>query len=67
MSEEKIADIRDYNLETGARRIGVSYPTMLELVRRDDFPAFRIGRRWVIPRNALVRWLDEQAAKRAQL
>ncbi len=49
-----------YSLETAAEALNISRPTMLEVVNRSDFPAFRIGRRWVIPAEGLHRWLDEQ-------
>ena len=52
-----------YNLSEAARAVGVSDPTMGELVHTPGFPAFRAGKRWVIPIAALERWLDEQAAK----
>ena len=52
-----------YNLAEAARAVGVSNPTMTEWVHIPGFPAFRAGKRWVIPIAALERWLDEQAAK----
>ena len=53
-----------FNLKTAAEFASISTPTMLELVNRQDFPAFKVGRRWVIPRADFVCWLSEQAAKR---
>lgn len=55
------------NLDEAARYMGINHVTMSALVRRPDFPAFRMGRRWVIPRDALVRWLNEKAEERAEL
>lgn len=54
-----------FNLKGAAEYAGVSAPTMLEWVNRSDFPAFRSGRRWVIPCEAFTRWLNEQAKARA--
>lgn len=54
-----------FNLKGAAEFASVSTPTMLEWVNRQDFPAFRSGRRWVIPRESFVRWLNDQAARRA--
>lgn len=54
-----------FNLKSAAEFASVSTPTMLEWVNRQDFPAFRSGRRWVIPREGFIRWLNEQAAQRA--
>lgn len=56
-----------FNLKTAAEFAGVSTPTMLEWVNRGDFPAFRSGRRWVIPKETLNDWLKEQARQRACL
>lgn len=49
-----------YNLSEAAEALHVSRPTMQNLVNRADFPSFRIGRRWLIPADALKRWLNEQ-------
>ena len=65
-----VSDTRNsgaFTLAGGAKFAGVSIPKMAELVHREDFPAFRVGRRWVIPRDALIRWMNERAAVRAQL
>lgn len=56
---EKLA----YTLDEASQLVGVSAPTMSEWVRTPGFPAFRSGKRWIIPAAALVRWLEEQAAK----
>lgn len=46
--------------------IGVSIVTAYNLANRADFyPAIRIGRRILINRKALDRWLDEQTQKRS--
>ena len=41
------------NLVQAAQLVGVSTPVMLRLVHSEGFPAFKVGRRWVIPRAAL--------------
>lgn len=38
----------------------------LALVRRKGFPAIRNGRTWLIPKEPLKRWLEEQAMKGGQ-
>lgn len=53
-----------YNMKEAAAACGVSTGTMQTMVNREDFPAFRIGRRWVIPRDSLEDWMKRQAAKR---
>lgn len=46
-----------------AALLGVSRPTVYELLNRDDFPSFRIGSRRVISRAGLERWVEAQAAQ----
>lgn len=42
-----------------AESIGLSAPTIYELIRAHDFPAIRYGKKWVIPVEPLRRWIDE--------
>ena len=49
-----------YTLEESAEALHVSRPTMQALVNRADFPAFRVGTRWIIPTDGLKSWLEEQ-------
>ncbi len=55
------------NLTQAADALGVSAPTMRCLVRRGDFPAFKIGSRWMISRSALEEWTQNAAFNRAEL
>lgn len=56
-----------FTLEGAAKHANVSVPTVTEWVNRQDFPAFRSGRRWVIPRASFDAWLEDRARERAQL
>ena len=50
-----------------AKELNISRSTAYCLVRRKDFyPAFRIGHRLVISRQALIRWIDEQTEVRSR-
>lgn len=51
-----------YTLTQAAEAINVSRPTMSNLVKRDDFPAFRSGTKWIIPIEPFKNWLSTQAA-----
>ncbi len=42
--------------------LGVSLPTLRQLTHRADFPAVKLGRRYIIPLAGLQRWLDAQTA-----
>lgn len=45
------------------RVLGVGRNTAYELVKRSDFPAVRIGRRIVIPIDALKEWLNNHTGE----
>ena len=55
-----------FNMAEAAEAVGVSIPTMADFVQREDFPAFKAGRRWVIPCDLLKQWLEQQAGQRRQ-
>lgn len=55
-----------YNIAQAAKAANVSEPTMRHLVNTEDFPAIRIGRRWVIPVEAFNAWLNLHAEARTQ-
>lgn len=48
-------------VEEMAMMIGVSEPKAYEIVHQEDFPSFRMGRRWIIPKVALEQWLLNKA------
>ena len=50
-----------YTLKEAANALHVSRPTVSQLVHTQSFPAFRVGRRWIISASGLQRWIDEQA------
>ena len=54
-------------LEEAAKSLGVSVPTMRKIAIQNDFPAFRIGKRWIIPCHVFAEWLDKQARERAAM
>lgn len=44
--------------------LGISRCTAYELVNQKDFPSFRIGRKILINREGLERWMKEQEGKK---
>lgn len=54
-------------LKEAAKSLGVSMPTMCKIASQKDFPAFRIGKRWLIPCRAFADWLDKQAREKATM
>lgn len=56
-AKEKIA----LSVVEAAELLGVSPPTVYKLMRRADFPAFKIGTRTLISRSKLEKWVEKQA------
>ena len=50
-----------YTIPEVAAILGINLITVYELARNPGFPAIRIGKRIVVPKEALRRWLDNQA------
>lgn len=40
--------------------LGISRAKAYDLARSEGFPSMRIGTRILVPRNKLIRWIDEQ-------
>lgn len=40
--------------------LGIGRNAVYNLVNRADFPKIRMGRKIIIPREAFLRWLDQQ-------
>ena len=58
---EKINSAMCHKVEDLCGLLGISRPTAYELVHREDFPKVRVGRRLLIPRAGLEKWLEEQS------
>lgn len=54
-------DVLAYTLDQAASAINVSRLTMLRIVRREDFPAMKVGKKWLIPVRPFELWLEKQA------
>lgn len=46
------------NVKQLADLLGVSDSSVYELIREDDFPSLRIGKRIVIPKEELRKWIS---------
>lgn len=60
---ERTGDKLTLRPSEAAELMQVSKPTMYELCRREDFPVIHIGRKLLIPKAALMAWLNKQAIK----
>ena len=56
MESQKLA----YSVSEAAELLGLSRPTIYQLIHRTGFPVVRIGRRTLIPRRALEDWIDSE-------
>lgn len=56
---EKIA----LTVQETAELLSVSVPTVYKLVKREDFPALKIGGRTLVSRDRLVDWVNMQSAQ----
>ena len=43
-----------------ARLLGVSRPTLYQLLNREDFPSFRVGNRVLVSVAGLQAWIEQQ-------
>ena len=55
------ADKIALSVAEAAELLGVSPPTVYKLIRRADFPAFKVGTRTLISRSKLEEWVAAQA------
>lgn len=44
-----------------ATMMGISMPTIYELVHRSDFPSIRVGKKILINMEGLKNWINEQS------
>lgn len=47
-------------VEEMGKELGISRATAYELVQRPDFPSFSIGRRVLVSRDGLLKWIEKQ-------
>ena len=54
-----------YSTAEAAEVLGVSCPVIYTLMKRADFPAFKVGTRTLISAEGLRAWVQAQASKEA--
>ena len=47
-------------VEEMGKELGISRTTAYDLVQRPDFPSFSIGRRILVSRDGLLKWIEKQ-------
>ena len=60
MSAEELPMI--LNVQEVSDFIGLGMSQTYDLIRRIDFPAFKIGNRIFVPRDKFLAWIDNQSA-----
>ena len=50
-----------YNIGELAEVLGIGLPAARNMVHVQGFPALKVGGRYLIPKQALQRWLDNRA------
>ena len=56
-----------YQAEDLKEMLGIALGSVYKLMKRPDFPAIKVSaRRWIVPEDAFMKWLDDQAAKKAE-
>lgn len=50
-----------YSAPEVAQLLGISRSAAYNLMHRDDFPSFRIGKRWLVRDSNLHEWLEKQS------
>jgi excisionase family DNA binding protein len=54
------------NVTEVAEVLGVSRPTVYQLLRRADFPSFKVGNRTLVPKASLENWVINQSVERQE-
>ena len=55
------------NVQEVSDFIGLGMSQTYDLIRRIDFPAFKIGNRILVPRDKFLAWIDNQSAEKEAL
>ena len=55
------------NVQEVSDFIGLGMSQTYDLIRRIDFPAFKIGNRIFVPRDKFLTWIDNQSAEKEAL
>lgn len=50
-----------YNVKEVAKLLGINTTAAYELAKRKDFPAIRVGKRIIVPKEAFRSWLERAA------
>lgn len=63
MMGDKVLEPLAVSAAEAARLLGVSKPVVYTLMKRTDFPAFKVGNRTLISAEGLREWVRDQTRK----
>lgn len=58
-----MSDKLTYSPTETAQILGISRPTVYSLLKRADFPAFKVGARTLVSAEGLRAWVEAQSKK----
>lgn len=50
-----------FSVQEAAEIIGVGYTKMYQLVRSDSVPNIKLGKRYIIPKDKFIAWVNKVA------
>ena len=66
-AEPDYSELNYRNLKEAAKAIGMSVDKLYTIVHKEDFPGYKVGDRWYIPKAALAEWNVKMAKEKAEL
>ena len=61
MTAENIAEKRCYTVKEVQEMLGISRPTVYELLKKNEFRWIQIGNKYRISKKSLDEWLDQKS------
>ena len=61
MTAENIAEKRCYTVKEVQEMLGISRPTVYELLKKNEFRWIQIGNKYRIPKKSFDEWLDQKS------
>lgn len=66
--EEMEAGYISMTIDQAAEESRIGRDQLMHWIRHeDDFPCFKVGKKWIIPREGFTKWINDRAAARVGL
>ena len=66
-AEPDYSELNYKNVREAAKALGTSVDSLYIMAKREDFPGYKLGTRWVIPKKELAEWNSKMARERAEI